>query len=897
MAADASAVPAAQHSIPWHRRLEARVLVFVCLIAGFSLATLTLVTGRVVESHALSRAAGDLSSAQAAFSHLISTRTQFVAAQTRLITTLPVFRAHMVDVRVAADAATMEAMADTYRTDLSAAFCVVTDADGRWLASPGLESRAGKRALDPGIRVAAGGQSHHEILAIDGRLFLVVSEPARFADEVLGTLTAAYRLDDTVAGELARTTGGEVVLTAGSEISGASLSNHRRAALATLLRTDPKQFARADDVGLRELGDARYIGGMSPLGGDDSVSTAGRLILLEDWKPTQDSVDDIRSWLLWTGAVVFALATVSSLVLSRRMSRPLREIAEVAEQIAAGNWDRRVPVRGSGEAEAMAHAFNGMTVSLSHWHAEARHRTEQLQASYERFHAITHSAHDAIVSTDAAGTIIFWNQSAEAAFGYTEREALGQPFLPLIAVACQELYSRHVHEVMRGAGESALARTFEGEGARRDGTTFPLELTLASWKAGAASYLTVIIRDTTERRRSQEAIRNRDEQLRQAQKMEAIGRLAGGVAHDFNNLLVVIYGYAELLVAGMDAHDARRADLEQVVKASHSASTLTRQLLAFSRRQILAPQILRLSDVVSGVERMLRRLLGEDVELITRIDADVDCVRADPGQLEQVIVNLAVNARDAMPHGGRVTIELRKTELTDPVVCQRLGILTGSYATIVVSDAGHGMDAETLSHIFEPFFTTKGPRKGTGLGLATVYGIVAQSGGTIDVESAPGRGTTFRIHLPRVEHGESAIVVTDVDPVSLRGVETVLLVEDEVDVRTIIRKALEQYGYAVLEAGSAEAAMDIARRHLDAIHVLLTDIVMPGTSGHALAESLSAWRPDMRVIYMTGHPEDTIVRQGLDPTSVRCLQKPFSLEALCRELRSVLEPAEAGLQA
>jgi PAS domain S-box-containing protein len=897
MAADASAVPAAQHSIPWHRRLEARVLVCVCLIAGFSLATLTLVTGRVVESHALSRAAGDLSSAQAAFSHLISTRTQFVAAQTRLITTLPVFRAHMVDVRVAADAATMEAMADTYRTDLSAAFCVVTDAGGRWLASPGLESRAGKRALDPGIRVAAGGQSHHEILAIDGRLFLVVSEPARFADEVLGTLTAAYRLDDTVAGELARTTGGEVVLTAGSEISGASLSNHRRAALATLLRTDPKQFARADDVGLRELGDARYIGGMSPLGGDDSVSTAGRLILLEDWKPTQDSVDDIRSWLLWTGAVVFALATVSSLVLSRRMSRPLREIAEVAEQIAAGNWDRRVPVRGSGEAEAMAHAFNGMTVSLSHWHAEARHRTEQLQASYERFHAITHSAHDAIVSTDAAGTIIFWNQSAEAAFGYTEREALGQPFLPLIAVPCQELYSRHVHEVMRGAGESALARTFEGEGARRDGTTFPLELTLASWKAGAASYLTVIIRDTTERRRSQEAIRNRDEQLRQAQKMEAIGRLAGGVAHDFNNLLVVIYGYAELLVAGMDAHDARRADLEQVVKASHSASALTRQLLAFSRRQILAPQILRLSDVVSGVEKMLRRLLGEDVELITRIDADVDCVRADPGQLEQVIVNLAVNARDAMPHGGRVTIELQKTELTDPVVCQRLGILTGSYATIVVSDTGHGMDAETLSHIFEPFFTTKGPRKGTGLGLATVYGIVAQSGGTIDVESAPGRGTTFRIHLPRVEHGESAIVVTDVDPVSLRGVETVLLVEDEIDVRTIIRKALEQYGYAVLEAGSAEAAMDIARRHLDAIHVLLTDIVMPGTCGHALAESLSAWRPDMRVIYMTGHPEDTIVRQGLDPTSVRCLQKPFSLEALCRELRSVLEPAEAGLQA
>ena len=257
MAADTSLVPAAQHSIPWHRRLEARVLVGVCLIAGFSLASLTVVTGRVVQSHALSRAAGDLSSAQAAFSHLISTRTGFVAAQTRLITALPVFRAHLIDVRLAADVATMEAMADTYRKDLSAAFCVVTDASGRWLASPGLESPTGRQALDPAVRTAVGGQSHHEILAIDGRLFLVVSEPARFADEVLGTLTAAYRLDDTVAGELARTTGGEVVLAAGSEISGASLSNYRRAALATLLRTDPKQFARAEDVALRQLGDAR----------------------------------------------------------------------------------------------------------------------------------------------------------------------------------------------------------------------------------------------------------------------------------------------------------------------------------------------------------------------------------------------------------------------------------------------------------------------------------------------------------------------------------------------------------------------------------------------------------------------------------------------------------------
>src|SRR3989442_1756808 len=426
---------------------------------------------------------------------------------------------------------------------------------------------------------------------------------------------------------------------------------------------------------------------------------------------------------------------------------------------------------------------------------------------------------------------------------------------------------------------------------RKDGARLTVQLSVRAVRQGArVEYYETFVRDVTEQRRLQQ-------QLVQSQKMEAVGRLAGGVAHDFNNLLTVILSYSDLLLEDRPPDAPDREDIEQIRKAAVGASALTRQLLAFSRQQVLEPRVLDVNTVVASTEKMLTRLLGEDISLTASLAPALGAVKVDPGQLEQIIMNLAVNARDAMPRGGRLSIETGNVEMDESYVRGHPIAHPGPYVMLAVSDTGIGMDAVTQARIFEPFFTTKEAGRGTGLGLATVYGIVKQSGGFIWVYSEPGHGTSFKIHLPRVEHAESAIVETDIDPVSLRGVETVLLVEDEVDVRTIIRKALEQYGYAVLEAGSGEDAMDIARRHLGAIHLLLTDIVMPHMNGHLLAESLLPRRPDMRVIYMTGHPEDTVVRQGLDPTSVRCLQKPFSLDALCRELRSVLEPAESGLRA
>ena len=694
-----------------------------------------------------------------------------------------------------------------------------------------------------------------------------------------------------MARELALITRSDVALVADGDVSGSSFYPAVREALDTMLQTDQSAFDTAGDVGLRRLGGTRYVGGMFPLGGGDGASS-GKLILLEEWEPTQQFLDDIGRQLLWTGAGVFALAIGGSLLLSRRMSRPLREIADVAGEIAAGQWDRRVPVRGSAEATAMAHAFNGMTGSLSHWHAEARRQTERLQAAYERYAAVTHSAHDAIVSTDGDGRVVFWNRSAESTFEYAEERAIRMPFLSLLVDDSHQAYLRLVSDVS-GDTKAAVARTLECEGVRSGGATFPLELTLAAWRVGGATYLTAIIRDITERKRAQEALRQRDTQLRQAQKMEAIGRLASGVAHDFNNALSVIHGYTEQIMICAGEQHEYYADLNEVLKASQSAATLTRQLLAFSRKQALDPQVLLFSDVVCNVQKMVQRLLGDDVTLVTEFDVSGGTVFADRGQLEQVIMNLCVNARDAMPTGGRVQITVRSTMLDHPTSCSRLGIPSGRYVVVSVADTGHGMDADTAGHVFEPFFTTKAADKGTGLGLAIVYGIVTQSGGAIDLETAPGRGTTFTIYLP--EAGETAVVedaTTTVHDMA-RGSETILLVEDEDSVRMILRKALDSLGYDVVEAASGEEALRLSRQFAKPIHVLLTDIMMPGMNGLALSASLSADRPATKVVFMSGHGAEAVADQILDPVRARFLQKPFSIQVLCRELRSVVAATAA----
>jgi len=382
--------------------------------------------------------------------------------------------------------------------------------------------------------------------------------------------------------------------------------------------------------------------------------------------------------------------------------------------------------------------------------------------------------------------------------------------------------------------------------------------------------------------------RHLEEQFRQAQKMEAVGQLAGGIAHDFNNLLTAILGNTQLLLRELPPGDEKRQDVEEIRKASERAASLTRQLLAYSRRQMLQPETLDLNVVVADMERMLRRLIGEHIALVTVLAPDLGPVRADPNQIEQVLVNLAVNARDAMPDGGKLTIETANVELDEAFTQRHLGSVTGSFAMISVTDTGVGMDASVRAHLFEPFFTTKEVGKGTGLGLATVYGIVKQSDGYIAVDSAPGRGANFKIYLPRIQPAQATTPPATKDRPE-RGTETILVVEDEAAVLTLIRRALEAHGYVVLAAANPADAMRVVERHGGTIQLLLTDVVMPGLSGRELADRLSARSPELRVLYMSGYPGDAVVQRGSLPIGSAFVQKPFSPDGLARKVRDILD--------
>jgi two-component system cell cycle sensor histidine kinase/response regulator CckA len=418
---------------------------------------------------------------------------------------------------------------------------------------------------------------------------------------------------------------------------------------------------------------------------------------------------------------------------------------------------------------------------------------------------------------------------------------------------------------------------------RKDGKTITVRQTGRAVRDahGRVESFNVILEDITERQLL-------EAQFRQAQKMEAVGQLAGGVAHDFNNLLTAILGCADLLLETIGPAAPEREDVEEIRKAARRAADLTRQLLAFSRQQVLAPQVLGLNVLVSNLEKLLRRLIGEDIELRTALGAGLGAVKADPGQLEQVIVNLAVNARDAMPDGGRLTIETGNAELDETYSAEHFPTQPGSYVLLAVTDTGTGMDAETKSHIFEPFFTTKGLGKGTGLGLATVYGIVKQSGGYIWVYSEPGQGTSFKIYLPRVVDAPAPARAAEDAPVSLRGSETILLVEDDEMVRTLTRRLLEANGHTVLLASRGDAALELARSHEARIDLLITDVVMPGMSGRDLADRVQTLLPGIKVLYLSGYTDDAIVRHGVLEPGVAFLQKPFTADTLARKVREVL---------
>ena len=509
---------------------------------------------------------------------------------------------------------------------------------------------------------------------------------------------------------------------------------------------------------------------------------------------------------------------------------------------------------------------------------ERRHAEEELRQSQERFSKVFRASPVGIaIASVEDGRYIDVNDALLAMIGYARHEVVGRtphevPLWQDPTVQTEVLQQLHQQRSVRD--RDLTLRTKQGDA----------RLAMASFELidlGGRSCLLALVHDLSDRRRL-------EDQLRQSQKMEAVGRLAGGVAHDFNNLLAVITGYCDLLMRKMAPEAEDRGDIEEIRNAAEGASTLTRQLLAFSRRQVVEPRILDLNVVVERVEKMLRRLTGEDVELHTRLAPGLPSIRADAGQLEQVLMNLVVNARDAMPTGGRLLIETAPVEVGDEYRHQRPEGQAGKFVLLSVTDTGVGMDEETQAHIFEPFFTTKDVGEGTGLGLATVYGIVKQSGGFIWVYSEVGTGTTFKIYLPQVDQVAETPAAQATEPTSLQGSEAILVVEDSTQLRTLIREVLELYGYRVLDAPSGAAALEVVSQPGTHVDLLLTDVIMPGMNGRELADQLAARQPDLKVVFASGYTADALTRYGVEQGS-GYLQKPFSPKVLAMKVREVLD--------
>ena len=512
--------------------------------------------------------------------------------------------------------------------------------------------------------------------------------------------------------------------------------------------------------------------------------------------------------------------------------------------------------------------------------AALRASQENLRRSELNFRSLVTNAPYGICRCDSAGKILDANPAFLELLGHTSTEELvGRHIFGLYAENDQWF---GLADFLRSA---APFKGLTAEWKRKDQTTTVVRVSGRSVaNNGEGLVFELFAEDVTEHRAL-------EHQLRQSQKMEAVGRLAGGIAHDFNNLLMVILGYSEFLLERLGAEPHLRGPAQEIASAAERASSLTRQLLAFSRKQMLAPRIVNLNDVATENIKMLTRMIGEDIDLVMVPGPSLWSVKADAGQIDQVIMNLAVNARDAMPSGGKLTIETSNVTLDEDYARFHAPLRPGEYVMIAISDTGAGMDGETQSHIFEPFFTTKGP-KGTGLGLSTVYGIIKQSGGYIWVYSEVAKGTTFKIYLPRVAaSGEPATQVAA--PVDYRkvepGTETILLVEDEANLRYLARQYLEKQGYRVIEAADGAVAMQIAVAHEATIHLLLTDVIMPGMNGRELAQRISEIRPNVKILYMSGYTENVIGHNGMLDAGVRLLQKPFNLRDLKSKVREVLD--------
>jgi PAS domain S-box-containing protein len=518
---------------------------------------------------------------------------------------------------------------------------------------------------------------------------------------------------------------------------------------------------------------------------------------------------------------------------------------------------------------------------------ERRLLVDELRASEQRYRRLIDALSEGVLLIDPDGRIRLANAHMGAMLGATADDIVGQSAFRFLEEGEHDTARERLAQRTRGIGGRYLSRI-----VRKDGVSIPVSCRVDPVldAEGRCEGMVTIVQDLSERHAAEEVrgqLARTEEQLRHSQKMEAVGLLAGGVAHDFNNLLSIVLSYAELLRDGLEPDDPRRADADEIRNAGEKAASLTRQLLAFSRKQVLQPRVMDLNETILGMQKMLRRLLGEDVELTLLPAERLGRVHADPCHIEQVVMNLAVNARDAMPRGGELTMRTENVAL-DPDEASSLGLPPGAYVCLSVEDDGCGMDAATRERIFEPFFTTKKEGCGTGLGLSTVFGIVRQSGGQVAVRSEPGHGATFRVYLPRRDASASLPCNTLPGDAGLEGTETILLVEDDEQVRRVVGAALRRRGYTLLQAQNAGEAMLVAERHDGPIHLLLTDVVMPVVSGRELAERLVPLIHGLRVLFMSGYTPDAVLRHGVREGSAAFVQKPVTPQLLAAKVREVL---------
>jgi two-component system cell cycle sensor histidine kinase/response regulator CckA len=565
-----------------------------------------------------------------------------------------------------------------------------------------------------------------------------------------------------------------------------------------------------------------------------------------------------------------------------------RMFGQVPELLSVGHVSREYRFRAADgsyrwirDEQKLLRDAAGAPVEVvgSWWDVGDRKQAELLLEKSEQKYRLLFEANPHPMFVYDVETLAFLavNEAALREYGYSQEEFLG---MTARDIRPSEDVPRFL-EILESRAPGPFATESLARHRRRDGTIVEVEIRSNPITFQGRDARLVLVTDVTEKRKL-------EDQLMQAQKMEAVGRLAGGVAHDFNNLLGIITGYSELLLRdlGTGHSSARRA--QEIHKAAERAAKLTKQLLAFSRKQLLEPRVLDLNGVVADVDSMLRRLIGEDVQLVTVLGPDLGRVRADPGQLEQVILNLAVNARDAMPQGGRLTVETSNVSI-DASYSRLHSVPAGPYVMLSVGDTGHGIDGQTLSHIFEPFFTTRGQGKGTGLGLSMVFGIVTQSGGHIGVESELGAGSTFKVYLPRVGAEEEPRRGQPIQQAMPRATETILLVEDAEALGLMVREVLEDAGYVVLHAVAPPEAIAAAGSHDGPIHLLLTDVVMPGMSGREVGERVSAARPGVHVLYMSGYTAEAIGQHGVADPGTHFIQKPFTGDGLLRKVRDVLD--------